>query len=120
MPRDYNLHLEDILEAIGKIKTYMGGMSRQDFLKDEKTRDAVLRNLEVIGEAAKGVPEEIRAQHPGIEWRKMAGLRDILIHHYFGIDLEIIWDIVENKLDELETQIKTALPLNNDGRTQEG
>jgi uncharacterized protein with HEPN domain len=109
------MHLEDILEAIAKIKTYVHGMSKQDFLKDEKTQDAVIRNLEVIGEAARGVPEQIRGTYPDVEWRKMTGLRNILIHHYFGIDLELIWDVAENKLDALEAQIRAILPLNNDG-----
>ena len=106
MSRDYKVYLEDILEAIGKIRTYTAGMSADCFATDNKTLDAVLRNLEVIGEAVKCIPGDIRAQHPQVEWKKMAGLRDILIHQYFGIDAEIIWDVVHNKLPGLERQIR--------------
>ena len=109
MSRDYKVYLEDILEAIGKIRTYTVGMSADSFAADNKTLDAVLRNLEVIGEAVKRIPDEIRLQHQQVEWKKIAGLRDILIHQYFGIDAEIIWDVVHNKLPELERQIRDAV-----------
>ncbi len=109
MSRDCKVYLEDILEAIGKIRAYTAGMSADSFAADNKTLDAVLRNLEVIGEAVKCIPGDIRAQHPQVEWKKMAGLRDILIHQYFGIDAEIIWDVVQNKLPELEKQMRDAV-----------
>ena len=80
MPRDSRVYLDDILDATRKIKTYIGGLSKTEFLQDEKTLDAVVRNLEVIGEAVKKLPEDLRAKHPALEWKKMAGLRDILIH----------------------------------------
>jgi len=109
MSRDYKVYLDDILEAIDKIRTYTAGMSADSFAADSKTFDAVLRNLEVIGEAVKRIPDEIRLQHQQVEWKKIAGLRDILIHQYFGIDAEIIWDVVHNKLPELERQIRDAV-----------
>ena len=73
-------------EACQRIERYVAGMDRAAFQRDEKTRDAVLRNLEVIGEAAKRIPDDIRALHPGIDWRRIAGLRDVIAHAYFGID----------------------------------
>ncbi|MBI2346261.1 MAG: DUF86 domain-containing protein [Deltaproteobacteria bacterium] len=109
MPRDYKVYLEDIVEAIGKIREYTTGLPVESFLRDSKTIDAVVRNLEIVGEAIKNVPEEIRMQHLDIEWRKIAGLRDILIHEYFGIDSDIIWDIIQNKLPVLEAQVRTIL-----------
>ena len=87
MSRDYSVYLEDILEAIQKIQQYIEGLSINTFSRDSKTLDAVVRNLEVIGEATKRIPEEIRSKYPGIEWKKIAGLRDMLIHEYFGINV---------------------------------
>ncbi len=109
MPRDFRLYLEDVIESIGKIGRYTAALSLQQFSKDEKAVDAVVRNLEVIGEAVKKIPEEMRQKHAGVDWRKIAGLRDILIHEYFGIDLEIIWDIVQNKLPSLEESVREML-----------
>ena len=86
MRRDYKVYLEDILEAISKIRKYTAGFSQDDFFKDEKTIDAVIRNLEIVGEAVKKVPEDICGQYPDVEWKKIGGLRDILIHEYFEID----------------------------------
>lgn len=106
MPRDYKVYLEDILTAIGKIERYTKGLSLETFSRDEKTVDAVVRNLEVVGEAVKKLPQAIRYEHSHVDWKKMAGLRDILIHEYFGIDETILWDIVENKLPPLSQQIK--------------
>jgi len=90
MPRDFRVYLEDILGAISKIRRYTDGLSKQGFAADEKTLDAVIRNLEVIGEAVKQLPADLRARQPGLDWQKIAGLRDILIHQYFGIDVDIL------------------------------
>jgi len=109
MSRDYKVYLDDILEAIAWIRTYTTGLSYEAFQGDRKTVDAVVRNLEVIGEAVKQIPESIRLQYPDIDWKKIAGLRDVLIHNYFGIDLELIWDIVENKLTSLEERVNQIL-----------
>ena len=85
-------------------------MTAATFLADEKTYDAVLRNLEIIGEAAKHLPDEIRAKTPEIDWRKVAGFRDIVAHAYFGIDNRILWDIIENKIPELLRAIQKVPP----------
>ncbi len=109
MPRDSRVYLEDILEATRKITAYTGGLSKAAFLADEKTVDAVVRNLEVIGEAVKQLPEDLRAQHSAVEWKKIAGLRDMLIHEYFGLDAEIVRDIVQNKVPALDREVRTML-----------
>jgi uncharacterized protein with HEPN domain len=109
MPRDSSLYLEDILEAIGKIRRYISISSYEHFSRDELILDAVVRNLEVIGEAVKRIPEELRQKDSSIEWRKIAGLRDILAHEYFGIDAAILWDIVSNKLPPLESAVRELL-----------
>lgn len=107
--RDYNLHLEDILQAIAKIEKYTRHLSLPEFREDELVIDGVVRNLEIIGESSKGIPAAIRNQIPHVEWKKIAGLRNILIHEYFGVDVEIIWDIVKNKLPELKKAISSYL-----------
>jgi len=109
MPRDFRVYLEDILDATRKITVYTGSLSKAAFLEDEKTLDAVVRNLEVIGEAVKKLPENLRAKHSAVEWKKIAGLRDILIHEYFGLDAEIVWDIVQNKVPALDREVRTML-----------
>ncbi len=109
MSRDYRVYLDDILTACGKIGQYTAGMSYEDFSDDTKTVDAVVRNLEIIGEAARNVPESIRSQAPEVEWRRMADLRNILIHEYFGVDTEILWDIVQNKRAALVEKIERLL-----------
>jgi len=109
MSRDFLLFLDDIAQSCEKILRYVGGISYQRFLHDDKTYDAVIRNLEVIGEAVKNIPEDIRSQYPDIEWRKMAGLRDIVAHEYFGVSDEIVWDVIQNKIPVLSEQVHQIL-----------
>jgi len=109
MPRDYRVSLADILEASRKVRQYTEGLTPEMLSMDSKTLDAVIRNLEVIGEAVRMVPDEIRSAHPEVAWKKIAGLRDILIHRYFGIDLEIVWDIVQTKVPALEARVRELL-----------
>jgi len=94
--RDYRLFLQDILESIERIEEYTEGYDFETFTKDRKTVDAVLRNLEIIGEAARHIPENIRTQHPEIPWKRVIGLRNVVIHHYFGVDLSIVWVIIKS------------------------
>jgi len=107
--RNLILFLNDILKSIQKIQKYTKGKTYDDFIQNDLLVDGVVRNLEVIGEAVKNIPASFRKKYPSIEWRKIAGLRDILIHEYFGIDYEILWDIVKNKIPELENQMKEII-----------
>lgn len=102
-------YLNDILEAIKRSMEYTLGYDYDKFLEDEKTQDAVVRNLEVIGEAAKNISSKLRKQQPKLPWKDMAGLRDKLIHHYFGINYDIVWNIVEKQLPALFPQIEDIL-----------
>ena len=105
MPHNPRPYIEDIQSSIRAIEGYIKGYTYESFCEDRKTIDAVLRNLEIIGEAAKALPDSTRGEHPEIEWRKIAGLRDILIHEYFGIDLKIVWDVLMNKIPELKKSL---------------
>jgi uncharacterized protein with HEPN domain len=99
--RDWKLRLEDILEAIARIDRYVAGMDYEAFRADDKTTDAVVRNLEVIGEAARHVPEEMQRQHPELPWDKMRDIRNLLIHQYFGISIPIVWQTIQDDLPAL-------------------
>jgi uncharacterized protein with HEPN domain len=95
--RDVRLYLEDIQLSCKKIIRYIENLGFYEFIADDRTYDAVIRNLEIIGEAARNVPEPIRARQPEIDWRAISALRNIVAHEYFGIKDEIIWDIIRTK-----------------------
>lgn len=97
MPRETELYLSDILESIENIRKYTSGFTYEDFISNRMCVDAVIRNFLTIGEAVKKIPDEILRKHPSIEWKNIAGLRDVLVHAYFRIDDEILWDIIEHK-----------------------
>jgi uncharacterized protein with HEPN domain len=109
VPRDSRVYLEDILAASARIRSYVGDMGVDAFRQDGKTVDAVVRNLEIIGEAVKQLPADVRSRDPSVEWPKIAGLRDILIHSYSSLDLDIIWDIVANKLPPFTARVRLLL-----------
>jgi uncharacterized protein with HEPN domain len=109
--RDLTLYLEDILNSIAKIERYTTGMTQATLVEDERTFDAVALNLQIIGEAVKNIPDDRREAYPQIEWRKIAGLRDFIAHAYFSLDDEIIWDVIQNKLNDLRDCI---LQMKND------
>ena len=103
--RPADLFLADIRESIARIERYSAGLDRAGFEADEKTVDAVARNLEIIGEAARQLPEDFTRRNPQIEWRKIAGLRNRIVHDYFGLDLEIIWQIIRSDLPALKRDL---------------
>ena len=101
--------LQDIQEAARRIAAYIGAMPYETCLGDTKTQDAVIRTLEIIGEATKNLSGELRAQHPDIPWGSMAGVRDRLIHHYFGVNLDIVWHIITTELPDVALRIGEIL-----------
>jgi uncharacterized protein with HEPN domain len=96
-------------ESIDKIIKYTKDMKKNQFLSDDKTFDAVMRNLQIIGEAVKQFPMDIREKYPKVSWKKIAGLRDIVTHEYFGIDEDIIWDVVHKKIPELKLEVEKII-----------
>lgn len=105
MKKDFRVYLFHILDAIANIEEYLKGVSESRFYKDKLIQDGVIRNLEIIGEAAKRVPVSIKEKYSKIEWRKISGMRDILIHEYFGVDLERVWGVVRNRIKGLKRDI---------------
>lgn len=109
MSRDYRLYLDDILIAGEKVVRYTKGLSFNDFVADDKTFDAVVRNLQIIGEASAKVPTEVRSRYPDVPWAEIVGFRNIVVHYYFGVDEAIIWHIVEAQLIPLVEQVRRIL-----------
>jgi len=109
MPRSQLLYLTDISEAAANIRSYVGALTFEEFRNDRMRVDAVVRNFEIIGEAVKNLSEDLKARFPGTDWKSVAGFRDMLIHGYFGIDLEILWDIIVNKIPLLQGEVAAII-----------
>lgn len=107
--KEYEPYLLDVLDRIAKIKRYIEGYDYESFCDDEKTSDAVIRNIEVIGEAIRHIPDDLRQKHPTIPWKLIAGMRDKLIHDYLGVDLAYVWNVASLRIDELESDINRVL-----------
>ena len=110
--RSTKLLLEDILDSARKVLLYTDGMNYDNFIQDSKTVDAVTRNFEIIGEAANKIPEEFKDNNPSIDWHRIRGFRNRLVHDYFGIDYSIIWNIKETILEKLISDISVLLEIN--------
>ena len=105
MKRSTELYIKDILEYMGRAEVHMSRLSFEEFLHDNKTCDAVIRCIEVIGEATKNIPDDIRNKYPSIPWRDMAGMRDKIIHGYFVVDFETVWLVVKEEIPRLKAMI---------------
>jgi len=102
MSRNYALYIKDIITCINQIEEFVCGMSYQEFVSDDKTCSAVIRKLEIIGEASKCLPDSITSKYNDIPWKDMARMRDKIIHFYFGVDTEIVWNVIKNRLPEIK------------------
>lgn len=111
--RETVLLLEDMLLSARKIKSYTVKMDFDAFLSDDKTLDAVIRNFEIIGEAANRIDPDFKLQNPEVEWNRIRGFRNRIVHEYFGIDYEIVWEIIQNYLDEVIEWLETITPSDN-------
>lgn len=109
MRKDPRFFIEHILESIKWIEEYTKEISKDDFLHSTQIQDAVIRRLEIIGEAAKNMPPGLKKKHPDIPWRQVAGMRDVLIHEYFGVDLNLLWNVVKKDLPDLKRKISKIL-----------
>lgn len=107
--RDLKLLLEDIIEAISAIERFVEGIDFEEFRTNDEKSSAVIRKFEIIGEAAKSLPENLKEKYPEIPWKEISGFRDKLIHFYFGIKYELVWQAIKNRLPQLKSSIQNIL-----------
>lgn len=107
--RDHSLYISDILEAFEAIEHFVEGQSFDEFKRDDKTSSAVIRKFEIVGEAAKQVPQAMRQDYPGIPWKEMAGMRDKLIHLYFGVNYDLLWQTIINRIPQIKPALSQML-----------
>src|SRR3989344_1311776 len=106
MKRDESFFLGDIIESIEAIEEFSKGLTKEELMSNRLKRDAIVRNVEIIGEAVKNISKNIKEKYPKVEWRKIAGIRDVMIHAYFGIDMEKVWNVIKEDLTKLKKQIQ--------------
>lgn len=112
MKREIKLYLDDLLESIHLIEEYVGGLDEIAFEGDQQIQDSVIRRLEIIGEAVKHLPEEIKSEYPQIPWKEIGGLRDVLTHEYFGVSIPRVWKVIIEDLPKLKEQIEKIIKNN--------
>jgi uncharacterized protein with HEPN domain len=109
--KDPFIFVEHIMENISDIKDFSNKLSKEKFEKDKLRQNALIRSIEVIGEAVKNIPDSFKKKHLDVSWKEIAGMRDKLMHHYFGIDLDLVWDVIKKDIPNLEKKLKEILKL---------
>ncbi len=109
MNKDVRVYFDDILESIVQIEKYTNKLTHKEFLKNTMVQDAIIRRLEIIGEAVKNVPQNFRERHPDMRWKNIAGMRDILIHEYSGVNLKRVWKVIKDDMPDLKQSVKRII-----------
>jgi len=106
MKRDLKLFINDIINSIEDIESFIKGISKESFLKNKEKQNAIIKSIEIIGEATKNIPSSFRNKYPNIEWGDIAGFRDVMVHSYFVVDLDKVWNVIKDDLPKLKKEIK--------------